>query len=149
MMKHKLLATGLIVSALWVLGITIAGQPGDQDRTEFLQQLTKEYQRLVQQLTGTKDTAAQKPIYGFGVKVVPDEEFDDFVRCGMSIFTLEDEEGVVEPPSLWIMAGDSNGMVFRGLDGMDVRLDASRCPWTLVWRSLLPSMNCILLFHAA
>ena len=27
--------------------------------------------------------------------------------------------------------------------------DVSRCPWTLVWRSLLPNVNCILLFHAA
>jgi serine/threonine protein kinase len=27
--------------------------------------------------------------------------------------------------------------------------DVSRCPWTLVWRSLLPSVNCILLVHAA
>jgi len=27
--------------------------------------------------------------------------------------------------------------------------DVSRCPWTLAWRSLLPSVNCILLLHAA
>ena len=37
MMKYKLLATGLIVSAVWMLGIAIAVQPEDQERTELLE----------------------------------------------------------------------------------------------------------------
>ena len=66
------------------------------------------------------DSKPADPVYGFSVKVVPDDEFDDFVRCGMSIFTLTDEKSLGEPPSLRIMAGDSNRMLFGGLDGMDV-----------------------------
>ena len=45
MMKYKLLATGLIVSAVWMLGIAIAVQPEDQEHTELLEQLRKEYRR--------------------------------------------------------------------------------------------------------
>ena len=70
--------------------------------------------------TGVSEPTDKKPIYGFGVTVLPDDEFDDFVRCGMSIFTLTDEKSLGEPPSLRIMAGDSNSMQFSGLDGMDV-----------------------------
>ena len=61
-------------------------------------------------------------IYGFAVEVQPDDEFDDFVRCGMSIFTLEDEKSVGKFPALRIMAGDSNSMKVRRADGVEVTL---------------------------
>ena len=40
MMKHKLLVTGLIIS-LSVLGVALAVQTADQNRTEYLKELTK------------------------------------------------------------------------------------------------------------
>jgi hypothetical protein len=59
-------------------------------------------------------------IYGFGVEVQPDDEFDDFVRCGMSMFRLEDEKSIGELPALRIMAGGSNSMQAMGADGVEV-----------------------------
>ena len=41
MMKRKLLVTGLIIS-LSVLGVALAVQTADQNRTEYLKELTKE-----------------------------------------------------------------------------------------------------------
>ncbi len=40
MMKHKLLVTGLIIS-LSVLGVALAVQTADQNRTEYVKELTK------------------------------------------------------------------------------------------------------------
>ena len=48
-MKRTLLVTGLVIS-LSVIGVAIAVQTADQDRTEFLQQLTTEHRRLVEEL---------------------------------------------------------------------------------------------------
>ena len=61
-----------------------------------------------------------KLIYGFGVEVQPDDEFDDFVSCGMSMFRLEDEKSIGELPALRIMAGDANSMQAIGADGVEV-----------------------------
>ena len=47
---------------------------------------------------------------------------------------------------------DKDGQFDELLKGEAAELrfqDVSRCPWTLAWRSLLPSVNCILLLHAA
>ncbi len=63
---------------------------------------------------------AATSVYGFAVEVHPDDEFDDFVRCGMSIFTLEDEKSTGELPALRIMAGDSNSMRVMFADGVEV-----------------------------
>ncbi len=49
-MKRKLLVTGLIISALAVLGVAIAVQTADQSRKEFLQKLTQEHRRLIAEL---------------------------------------------------------------------------------------------------
>ncbi len=48
-MKRKLLVTGLIISALAVLGVAIAVQTANQKR-EFLQKLTQEHRRLIEEL---------------------------------------------------------------------------------------------------
>ena len=69
--------------------------------------------------SGSQGDAANS-VYGFAVEVQPDDEFDDFVRCGMSIFTLEDEKSTGELPALRIMAGDSNSMKVIGADGVEV-----------------------------
>jgi len=69
---------------------------------------------------GVDQSDLEAPVYGFSVKVLPDEEFDDFMHCGMSVFTLVGETGLREPPSLRMMAGDSNTMKLGGLDRMDV-----------------------------
>ena len=69
--------------------------------------------------SGNQGDAATS-IYGFGVEVQPDDEFDDFIRCGMSIFTLEDEKSIGELPALRIMAGGSNSMQVMGADGVEV-----------------------------
>ncbi len=49
-MKRKLLVTGLIISALAVLGVAIAVQRADQNRKELLQKLTQEHRRLIEGL---------------------------------------------------------------------------------------------------
>ena len=59
-------------------------------------------------------------LYGFAVEVQPDDEFDDFISCGMSVFTLDDESSIGELPDLRIMAGGSNSMQFKGEDGVEV-----------------------------
>ena len=64
--------------------------------------------------------AMDAPVYGFGVDVLPDEEFDDFVQCGLTVFTLEGEEHVAQLPRLRIMTGDANSMTFRGIDDVEV-----------------------------
>ncbi len=69
----------------------------------------------------TSEPLQQRPIYGFGVHVWPDDELDDFVQCGLTVFNLETEEHVWELPPLWIMVGDANTMRFLGVDGVDVR----------------------------
>ena len=65
----------------------------------------------------------QGPIFGFGVHVWPDDELDDFVKCGLTVFNLETEEHVWELPPLRIMVGTANTMRFFGDDGIDVRFD--------------------------
>ena len=67
----------------------------------------------------------QGSVYGFNVRVVPDSELADFVRCGLSVFELETEELVAELPSLTIHAGGSNSLVFNGVDGVEVTLECS------------------------
>ena len=59
-------------------------------------------------------------LYGFAVEVQPDDEFDDFISCGMSVFTLDDESSIGELPDLRIMAGGSNSMQFKGEDGVEM-----------------------------
>ena len=49
-MKRKLLVTGLIISALVVLGVAIAVQTADQNRKELVQKLTQEHRRLIEEL---------------------------------------------------------------------------------------------------
>ncbi len=58
--------------------------------------------------------------YGFSVAVQPDEEFAGFVRCGIALFNLADEETLDDPPDLHLLAGDSNSMLFIGADGVEV-----------------------------
>ena len=67
----------------------------------------------------------QVPIYGFDVSVVPDKELADFVQCGLIVFELETEESVAELPSLVIMSGDTNSMVFNGVDGVEVTFECT------------------------
>ena len=69
---------------------------------------------------GATESAVQAPVYGFGVSVLPDEEFDDFVQCGLTVFALESEEHLAQLPSLRIMVGDANTMLFRGVDDVEV-----------------------------
>ena len=78
--------------------------------------------------TGTKEITDKKPIYGFGVKVLPDEEFDDFVRCSLTVFELETEEQLAELPPLRIMAGTANTMGFRGIDEIEVKFGCTVNP---------------------
>ncbi len=60
------------------------------------------------------------PIYGFGVRVLPDEELDDFVQCGLSVFHLADGSNSWELPSLRIFEGSSNSMIFLGENDLEV-----------------------------
>ena len=74
---------------------------------------------------GPTTPAPEDPIYGFGVRVLPDEEFDDFVQCRLSVFRLDTEEEVAELPSLRIMAGDVNAMVLRTVDDLEVTFECT------------------------
>ena len=69
--------------------------------------------------TGSQGDVATS-LYGFAVEVQPDDEFDDFISCGMSVFTLDDESSIGELPDLRIMAGGSNSIQFKGEDGVEV-----------------------------
>ena len=73
---------------------------------------------LANPIGGQGDVAIS--LYGFAVEVQPDDEFDDFISCGMSVFTLDDESSIGELPDLRIMAGGSNSMQFKGEDGVEV-----------------------------
>ena len=69
---------------------------------------------------GATQLSAKASVYGFGVSVLPDKEFDDFVQCGLTVFALENEEPLPQLPSLRIMTGDANSMTFRGIDDVEV-----------------------------
>jgi len=63
--------------------------------------------------------------YGFSVAVEPDEEFPDFIRCGVSIFDLETESDLREYPALRIASGDHNAMNIVKEDGVEVTFSCS------------------------
>ena len=74
---------------------------------------------------GTTDPNPTESAYGFGVRVLPDEEYDDFLQCGLSVFALADGGEQWELPSLRIVVGGANSMKFRGVDGIDITLNCA------------------------
>ncbi len=68
------------------------------------------------------DTVAS---YGYSVAVEPDEEFPDFIRCGISIFNLDTESNLSNFPALRIASGDHNAMNIVMEDGVEVTFSCS------------------------
>lgn len=73
-------------------------------------------------------SAEKTPAYGYSVEVTPDEEFENFVQCTLMVFDLETGRPVSNLPSLRIMEGDANSLVFRDSHGTEVEFSCTVDP---------------------
>ena len=85
----------VLVAALALLGVAAVGGPGNPS------------------------------VYGWGVEVVPDLEFADFVQCSLVVYELESEKSVADLPPLRIMAGGANSMSFSDGEGLEVNFSCT------------------------
>ena len=76
-------------------------------------------------VSGAPVSEPAEVVYGFDVRVLPDEEFEDFLQCGLSVFTIGDDRQQWELPSLRIVAGDANSMQFQGVDRIEVTFNCA------------------------
>jgi len=73
-------------------------------------------------LSGASGPAAPERAFGVSVRVLPDEEFDDIIQCGLSVFEVGDDASQAEVPAMRIMAGDWSASKYTEKNEIEIEL---------------------------